>query len=466
MLAPVIALTASFALALALTPMAGRLARRVGALDHPLTARKCHRTAVPRIGGLAIATGFLGGVALAAAAGGAAVQGPRILAIALAGVFVVAIGAVDDVRGISPRVKLVAQLAVAALVWAGGLRIEAIANPFGAPVPLGDLALPVTLLFLVGAMNAMNLIDGLDGLAGGIAAAAAAAAVAVALLRGDPVLAVSGAAVAGSCLGFLRHNLRPASIFMGDSGSLFLGLVLSASSIPEAGQGTLGTDLLAPVVALGVPVIDTAMALVRRAARGSPISWGDREHVHHRLLATGLSPRRAMAVLVAAGSIHAGFAVAIAGATGARAAVLLGGIVLLDLAGIRALGYLRPGVLERLAAERRRYSALRSAVRDAATLLEGARSIGEVQDVLDGAAPSIGASRARLLLSGGPGPRRPGTRTRHNLRGERPGGGSLEFRWSSRQARQDHSTEMAAEMLCARVAVAVRRLGARQDPML
>jgi len=460
MLAPFIALSASLALALALTPLAGRLARRVGALDHPLTARKCHRTAVPRIGGLAIAAAFLGGVGLAAAASRGALQGERMLVIALAGVFVVAVGAVDDARGLSPRVKLVAQLGAAALVWAGGLRIEAVASPFGVPLPLGDLSLPFTLLFLVGAMNAMNLIDGLDGLAGGIAAAAAAAAVAVGLRRGDPVLAASGAAVAGACLGFLRHNLRPASIFMGDSGSLFLGLVLAASSIPEAGGAARGTDVLAPVVALGVPVIDTAMALIRRAARGSPISWGDREHVHHRLLAIGLSPRRATAVLVSAGAVHAGFAVAIAGATGARATILLCGVALLDLAGLRALGYLRPGVLDRLAVERRRYAALRSAVREAASLLEGARSIDEVQDVLDGAAPSIGASRARLLLAGGAGTRRPGSRTRHSLRGERPGGGSLEFRWSSEQARLDRPTEMAAEMLCARVAVAVRRLEA------
>jgi UDP-GlcNAc:undecaprenyl-phosphate GlcNAc-1-phosphate transferase len=456
MFASTIALAASFALALALTPLAGHLARRVGALDHPLTARKSHATAVPRIGGLAIAAAFLGGIALAAATG-PAIQGQRLVTIALSGIFVVAVGAVDDVRGMSPRVKLAAQFAAAALVWAGGLRIEAVANPFGDPLPLGGLALPFTLLFLVGAMNAMNLIDGLDGLAGGIAAVAAAA-VAVAMRRGDPVLAASGAAVAGACLGFLRHNLRPSSIFMGDSGSLFLGLVLAASSIPVAGQAAQGTDLLAPVVALGVPVLDTAMALLRRAARGAPIFWGDREHLHHRLVSIGLSPRRAMAALVAAGAVHAGFAVAIAGATGARAALLLTAIALLDLAGLRALGYLRPGVLGRLGAERRRYASLRFAVEVAASRLEDARSMEEVQAVLDGAAPSIGASRARVLPSNGPRIRRGGSLTRHGLGGERPGGGSLEFRWNRSRAGLDRPTEMAAEMLSARVAVAVRRL--------
>ena len=459
MVAPLVALAASFGLALALTPLAGRLARRVGALDHPLIARKLHRKAVPRVGGLAIAAAFLGGIGLAALAGGHAVHGQRIVVIALAGLLVVAVGTVDDVRGLSPRMKLVAQIGAAALVWAGGLRIEAVANPLGAALPLGDLSLPFTVLFLVGAMNAMNLIDGLDGLASGIAAVAAAAAVAVALRRGDPVLAVSGAAVAGACLGFLRHNLRPASIFMGDSGSLFLGLVLSASSIPGAGEGARGTDLLAPVVALGVPVVDTAMALVRRAARGSPIFWGDREHLHHRLVSLGFSPRQAVAVLVGAGAVHAGFAVAISAAAGGRAGLLLAGIALLDLAALRALGYFRPGLLGRIAAERRRYTALRAAVRTAASQLEDASSMDDVQSVLDEAAPAIGASRARLVLSGAPRVRGPGTRTRHGLRGERPGGGSLEFRWSPAQGRLDRPTEMAAEMLSARVAVAVRRLG-------
>ena len=457
MFATILALAASFALALALTPLAGRLARRVGALDHPLTARKTHATAVPRIGGIAIAAAFLGGISLAALAAGPAIPGQRLVTIALAGIFIVSVGAVDDVRGMSPRLKLVAQVAAAALVWTGGLRIEAIANPFGGPIALGALDLPFTLVFLVGAMNAMNLIDGLDGLAGGIAAVAAAAAVAVGMRRGDPVLAVTGAAVAGACLGFLRHNLRPSSIFMGDSGSLFLGLVLAASSIPGAGQAAQGTDLLAPVVALGIPVLDTAMALLRRAARGSPIFWGDREHLHHRLVSIGLSPRRAMATLVAAGAVHAGFAVAIAGATGMKVAVLLAAIALLDLAGLRAIGYLRPGVLGRLVAERRRYAALRFAVQVAASRLADARSMEEVQAVLDGAAPSIGASRARVLSSNGPRVLRGGALTRHSLRGERPGGGSLELRWNRSRASLDRPTEMAAEMLSARVAVAVRR---------
>ena len=272
MLAPILlALAASFALALVLTPLAGRLARRVGALDHPGIARKCHRTAVPRIGGLAIAAAFLGGVGLAAAVGGPAIQGPRVLAIALAGVFVVAAGAIDDVRGMSPRVKLVAQVAAAALVWAGGLRVEAVANPFGAPLLLGDLSLPFTLLFLVGAMNAMNLIDGLDGLAGGVAATAAAAAVAVAVLRATGP-GGGGRRRRRGVPGVPPVQPAPVLHLHGGQRQPLPRTGALGGLDPRGGRGRARDRFLRPIVALGVPVVDTGMAFLRRLARGAPIT--------------------------------------------------------------------------------------------------------------------------------------------------------------------------------------------------
>jgi UDP-GlcNAc:undecaprenyl-phosphate GlcNAc-1-phosphate transferase len=378
--------------------------------------------------------------------------------VLLAGAFALAAGVADDVLRLSPKVKLALQLAAAGLACAGGLRVEAVANPFGPAIPLGGLSLPFTLLFLVGAMNAMNLIDGLDGLAGGIAATAACAAVMVALRRGDVVLAVLGAATAGACLGFLRHNLRPGRIFMGDGGSLFLGLVLAAGSIPEAGEATRGVDLLAPVVALGVPILDTALAIARRAARGTPLFAGDRDHLHHRLVAAGFPPRRAALALVALSAVHGAVAVGVAGASGIRPALLLCGLVLVDASFLRALGYGRPGFLGRLADERRRHADLRGVVRTAATHLDTARSIEEVQEVLAHAAAGLGARRARVLLHGDARTGRRGSRTRLGLRGERPGGGSLEIRWHADGARPDLPAQVAAELLCARVAGTVRRL--------
>jgi len=453
-----LALTSSLLLALVLTPPSGRLARHLGALDHPLSSRKRHAGAVPRTGGLAIAAAFAGGLAASAAAGGPALLQGRMAAVLLAGAFALAVGTADDVLRLRPRVKLALQLATAGLACAGGLRVEAVAVPFGEAIPLGGLSLLFTLLFLVGAMNAMNLIDGLDGLAGGIATTAACAAVAVALRRGDVVLAVLGASTAGACLGFLRHNLRPGRIFMGDGGSLFLGLVLAAASIPEAGGAARGVDLLAPVVALGVPILDTALAIARRAARGAPLFAGDRDHLHHRLVAAGLTPRRASLALVALSAVHAAVAVGVAGASGIRPVLLLLGLALVDASFLRALGYGRPGFLGRLADERRRHADLRGVVRAAATRLDTARSIEEVQEVLANAAAGLGARRARLLLEAEARPGQRGTRTLLGLRGERPGGGSLEIRWRAETARPDLPAQVAAEILCARVAGTVRRL--------
>jgi len=453
-----LALASSFLLALALTPQAGRLARRLGAVDHPLSLRKQHAGAVPRTGGLAIAAAFAGGLAASAAAGGPALLHGRMAAVLLAGTFALAVGVADDVVRLSPRVKLALQFAAAGLACAGGLRVEALATPFGEAISLGGLSVPFTLVFLVGAMNAMNLIDGLDGLAGGIATTAACAAIAVASGRGDVFLAVLGASMAGACLGFLRHNLRPGTIFMGDGGSLFLGLVLAAGSIPEPGEAARGVDLLAPVVALGVPVLDTALAIARRAARGAPLFAGDRDHLHHRLLAAGFTPRRAAFTLVALSAVHGAVAVGVAGAIGIRSLLLLAGLVLLDASFLRAIGYGRPGFLGRLADERRRHADLRGVVRSAATRLDTARSIEEVQEVLANAAAGLGARRARLLLGGAARPGLRGSRTRLGLRGERPGGGSLEIRWNPEAARPDLPAQVAAEILCARVAGTVRRL--------
>ncbi len=461
MVSVLLASGAAFLLALALTPVAIRVARRAGALDHPLLSRKSHATAVPRIGGVAIAVAFAGGVA-AASASGSPIAGPRLLAIVGVGLLVAGIGLADDLRGLSPKAKLAAQLGAALLAWAAGLRIESVANPFGAPVALGALGRPFTVLFLVGAMNAMNLIDGMDGLAGGVAVIAAAAALAVARARGDLLLVVVAAAVIGAGLGFLRHNLAPASIFMGDSGSLFLGFVLAAGSIPDPAAASRGVDLVAPLVALGIPVLDTALAIARRLARGAPVFVGDREHLHHRLLARGLSPRRALDVLLGAALVHGVFAVALAGATGLRAAGLLAVLALLDLAALRALGFLGPGALSRLASERRRYAAVRSTLHSASLGLSRARSLDDVRAVLDGAASALGARQARLLLATDVARRQPrgGSRTRLGLRGERPGGGALEFRWSQPVSRLDRPTEVAAELLSARVGSAIRKLDA------
>ena len=159
---------------------------------------------------------------------------------------------------------------------------------------MGALSLPFTLLWIVGVTNAVNLIDGLDGLAGGIAFIALTAIFAISAMRHETFMMLVSAALAGSVLGFLIYNFNPASIFMGDSGSMFLGFMIATSSIRASQKASTAVAILIPIMVLAIPIADTSLAIVRRAIRGQGLFTGDREHIHHRLIDSGLSHRRAV----------------------------------------------------------------------------------------------------------------------------------------------------------------------------
>lgn len=299
-----IALTFAVALVVALvaTPVVRHFAHRHGLLDHP-GGRKIHSRAVPRLGGVAMVIAF--GVAIAAAQvarpGLEAVGGlrpDRVLAI-LAGVSVlVAVGLIDDVFGMRARVKLLAQVGAAVLAWYLGLSIEAFHLPW-ATADLGALALPLTVTWIVAVINAINLIDGLDGLASGVVLTALGAfAVIGGAERIDPTLVIIAATTAAA-VGFLAYNLHPASIIMGDTGSMFLGFVVAAVAISLTQDGVRPAPPWVPVVALALPIVDTGWAIVRRTASGDPIFVADRNHIHHQLLRRGMSQRDAMLLLTA-----------------------------------------------------------------------------------------------------------------------------------------------------------------------
>jgi UDP-GlcNAc:undecaprenyl-phosphate GlcNAc-1-phosphate transferase len=212
------------------------------------------------------------------------------------------LGFVDDVRGIRSLYKLLAQVAVAVLAFSCGFRIEHISLPFLGTAQMGIFALPVTVLWIVGIVNAVNLIDGLDGLAGGVVFFAALTNFVVAHISGNVFVAALMACVLGAVLGFLFYNFNPARIFMGDSGSYFLGFVLATSAI-SAGQDqktTTTVALLVPIIALGVPIFDTLFAIVRRFLERRPLFAPDRSHIHHRLVDMGMTQRRAVLVLYGA----------------------------------------------------------------------------------------------------------------------------------------------------------------------
>ncbi|MEJ7803479.1 MAG: MraY family glycosyltransferase, partial [Candidatus Limnocylindria bacterium] len=215
------------------------------------------------------------------------------------------IGVVDDTRGMRALVKLSLQVGTALVTWWLGLSVERLHLPWGV-VELGILSLPITVAWIVAVINAVNLIDGLDGLASGVVLTALGAFGLLAAVDGvDPTLPLI-AATAGAAVGFLAYNLHPATIIMGDTGSMFLGFVVAAIGISLTQDGVQPVHPWVPMVALGVPIIDTAWAIVRRTARGEPLFIADRGHVHHQLLRIGLSQRDAMLILTA---VSAGFAV-------------------------------------------------------------------------------------------------------------------------------------------------------------
>ncbi len=301
---------ASGIVALALTPLARLLAIRFGALDHP-GPRRVHAEPTPRFGGLAMAAAVLGVAWLSRVLPGPAreLDARPLLGLTCAAVPVLALGVLDDRHGVGPWAKLAVQACAALTLTVFGYGVPLLTNPFGEPFVTGALSLPLTVLWVVVLTNAVNLIDGLDGLAAGVVGIACAALWATARSHGDFYVMFIAALLLGACGGFLWWNRPPARVFMGDTGSQFLGLTLAALSLLENRKGTAALTLLLPIVALGVPIADSALALVRRLVRGQHVFRGDAGHIHHRLLDAGLSPRAALAVLWGLSTMFGGAAV-------------------------------------------------------------------------------------------------------------------------------------------------------------
>lgn len=298
------ALTFAVALVVGLvvTPVVRGVAHRYQLLDQP-GGRKVHSVPIPRLGGVAMAIAFAFAIGLAILttdelAGIGSLRPNRALAI-LAGVALLfVVGVIDDVRGMRALVKLAFQVLAALVAFALGLAVEQLELPWGR-VDLGIWSLPVTVAWFVAVINAVNLIDGLDGLASGVALTVLGAFGLLAAVDGaDPTLPIIAATI-GAAVGFLAYNLHPATIIMGDTGSMFLGFVIAAIGISLTQDGLHPVAPWVPVVALGVPIVDTAWAVIRRTARGDAFFVADRGHIHHQLLRQGLSQRDAMLTLTA-----------------------------------------------------------------------------------------------------------------------------------------------------------------------
>jgi UDP-GlcNAc:undecaprenyl-phosphate/decaprenyl-phosphate GlcNAc-1-phosphate transferase len=291
---------------LAVTPIVRRVSVRADFMDRP-GARKVHTTAVPRLGGIGIMSGFAAAL-LVETAGELWLGWPGVLllgdgqvlgtVVGVAVIFVV--GLIDDFRGMKARTKFAGQLLAAVVTISFGLKIDFFSNPFGGGRLMLDwLSYPLTALWLVGFANVFNLIDGLDGLAAGIAAIAAASFLALAMDMNQAIAAVLAASLIGGCVGFLRYNFNPASIYMGDSGALSIGFALGCVSLTGVMKSAAAISLVAPLLIIGVPLFDTASAIIRRRRHGRPIHEADNGHIHHRLLHRGFSQRQTVLLIYA-----------------------------------------------------------------------------------------------------------------------------------------------------------------------
>jgi len=290
----------AFLLSLLLTPIVLRVANRFNIVDVPKD-RKVHDRPIPRLGGVAMFFAFMVSLALLAlnremfldVAG----KEPRLplFLVGLTAAFL--LGLWDDIRRLSSGTKFLGQLLIGVFSFYAGINVTLVSIPFIGSISLGYLALPVTVFWFLLVINAINLIDGLDGLASGICLFVSITIMVVCLLENKLVEAIGFAALGGALIGFLRYNFNPASIFMGDGGSYFLGYFIAALSILGAIKSQVATAILIPVIALGVPLIDTLFAPVRRFALGRKMFQPDKSHLHHRMLAMGYSQRRAVLII-------------------------------------------------------------------------------------------------------------------------------------------------------------------------
>jgi UDP-GlcNAc:undecaprenyl-phosphate GlcNAc-1-phosphate transferase len=300
----------SFILSLVLTPLLRNLARRWGLVDKPDGERRVHADPVPRLGGIPIALSYLGAFAalfLLSFKGGIIVgEGlPFALRLGPAVGLIFLTGLVDDLRGLTPTVKLIGQSAAAAVaIWAG----INVAGLGGIPLPEW-VGVPITLIWLVGCANAFNLIDGVDGLSAGLGLFATSTMLLASLLQDNVALAMATMPLAGALLGFLRYNFNPATVFLGDCGSLLIGFLLGCFGVVWSQKSATVLGMTAPLIALSIPLLDTALSIARRFLRGRPIFEGDRRHIHHRLLDRGLTPRKAVLLLYGVAGLGAGLSI-------------------------------------------------------------------------------------------------------------------------------------------------------------
>jgi UDP-N-acetylmuramyl pentapeptide phosphotransferase/UDP-N-acetylglucosamine-1-phosphate transferase len=283
----------AFLLALIFTPVAIKIAPKIGAVDIPKDNRRMHTKAMPRFGGMAIYIGTVASMLIFLP------FSTRLMGIIAGGTLIFIVGIIDDLKNLPAKLKLVCQIICALILFQFSVRISFIGNPFGEGYYFFPwiVSLLVTVIWIVGITNTINLIDGLDGLAGGVAVIASLSIAYIAFINGRTIDCMAMLAIAGGALGFLPFNFNPAKIFMGDGGALFLGFMLAGLSVISPMKSATMLATVVPVLVLGLPIFDTTFAILRRLINKRPIMEADKGHLHHRIMAAGLGQRRTVLTL-------------------------------------------------------------------------------------------------------------------------------------------------------------------------
>lgn len=329
----IFAFIVSFAFTFATTPLVRRFAFKIGAIDIPKDNRRMHKKPTPRIGGLAIIFGFTGATLCFA-------QPSRQLYGTLAGAAIIAVmGVIDDCKNLPAKLKFVIQIIAAlVVVFAGDIKIDVFTNPnFLSDNPYWVLpewlSVTLTVIWIVFITNAVNFIDGLDGLAAGVSAIMSISLVFISIRVGEYSIAILGIALMGSCFGFLPFNFNPAKIFMGDTGSTFLGFMLATLSIQGVFKSYAVISFAVPLLILGLPLFDALFAMIRRILRGQSPMTADRGHLHHRLVDMGFSQKQTVFILYAISGVLGITAVLLAESGVLRALLLVICVLILLLIG-------------------------------------------------------------------------------------------------------------------------------------
>ncbi len=346
---------ASVVFAVLLTRYVRNLAVVRGWLARPAFGRHVHAAPLPRLGGVAIFFAFLLSVGLSLLLRwwypglDFGFSSRTFLTILLPGFVVFLLGVYDDVRAVGPYVKFAVQALAGAMLYAGGLRVLDLPVLFGGRHFAWFISLPLTILWVLAITNAFNLIDGLDGLAAGSALFSTLVVFVVAVFSQSALVSTLALALAGSILGFLRFNFNPATIFLGDCGSLFIGFMLSALALEGAQKAPTIIAVAIPVVSFGLPILETALSVVRRFISGRPVFTADREHIHHKLLQRGLSHRQVVVVLYAVSAMFALLSLFLLWPTGSTLGLVLAVLGTGVWIGVQHLNYLEFGEIRRVA---------------------------------------------------------------------------------------------------------------------